>query len=203
MRLTVFAIVFLMTFPVLAQTTPYYPVQTTNGTTTTTTATPITSAIAPAPMTAPASTAAPTPVPTPPPATSSAPAGPTPIIQNLWRSDSGLDSAADLIQQRKYSDALPVLDLVIQRNMRNADAHVFSAICWANLGNMEKAKVALSNAFAIDKGHMGAYLVGGVIALQENDKTQANYYLSAIRTVCQGDICPEFQTLKKAINEAK
>ena len=204
MRLPMFAIIFLCATPALAQTTPYYPTQTTNGNTVTTTATPLASnpsIIAPAPASAPAPVAAPMAASVPTPVTT--PTAPPPLIQNLWRGDAGVDAAADLMNQKRYSDALTLLDLAIQRNMRNADAHVFSAICWANLGNMDKAKNALGNAFAIDKGHMGAYLVGGVIALQQGDKTQANYYLNAIRTVCQADTCPEYQTLRKAINEAK
>lgn len=122
-------------------------------------------------------------------------------INNPWRSDAALIEAEKLLAEKKYADILTITDRITLRNMRNADAHVLAATAWYNLGNFEKAKQSLTNALAIDKGHMGAYVVGGLTALRENDKDQAQYYLSALSVVCQGQLCPEFKLLQKAVRE--
>ena len=122
-------------------------------------------------------------------------------INNPWRSDSALNEAEKLLSEKKYAEILTITDRITIRNMRNADAHVLAATAWYNLGNMEKAKNSLTNALAIDKAHMGAYVVGGLVALRENDKDQAQYYLSALSVVCQGRTCPEFKLLQQAVRE--
>jgi len=124
-------------------------------------------------------------------------------IPGIWRSDSGLNEAERLMLEKKYVESLTILDRIILRNMRNADAHVYAATAWMNLGATAKAKSAVTNALAIDKGHMGAYLVSGMIALHEKNRPQAEAYLSALRVVCHGETCPEFQTLQRTIRESK
>jgi len=122
-------------------------------------------------------------------------------INNPWRSDAELDTAEKLLADKKYADILTVTDRVIIRNMRNADAHVLAATAWYNLGNFDKAKQEMTTALAIDKAHLGAYVVGGLTALRQDDKDQAQYYLSALSVVCQGQTCPEFKLLQQAIRE--
>ncbi|MDB5478198.1 MAG: hypothetical protein JWM96_693 [Alphaproteobacteria bacterium] len=122
-------------------------------------------------------------------------------LDGVWRSDAGLLEAEKLLGEKKYTEALTVLDDIITRNMRNADAHVYSAVAWLNLGNKDKAKTELTNALAIDRGHMGAYVMSGLVALMENNLTQANYFLSALKVVCRGTMCPEYQRLQKIIRE--
>ena len=119
----------------------------------------------------------------------------------LWRGDAAIVQAEDLLKQKKFAESLDVLDKIIARNIRNADAHVDSAIAWYNLGNMDKADAALKNALAIDRGHMGAYVMAGLIALKREDRNQAEYYLNALRVACQSDTCPEFITLQPAVRE--
>lgn len=123
------------------------------------------------------------------------------VINTPWRGDAALGEAEKLLAEKKYADVLTATDRMTIRNIRNTDAHVLAAIAWYNLGNFEKAKQALTNALAIDKGHMGAYLVAGLVALRENDKGQADYYLNALHVVCQNDLCPEFKLLQTAVRE--
>jgi len=128
---------------------------------------------------------------------------PTVVTTNLWRSDSGLTEAEKLINDKKYVDALTILDQVIARNMRNIDAHVDSAIVWVNLGNLDKAKSSLKSAMLIDKNHMGIYVVGGIIALLEKEPSQAQDDLSVLRLLCRSETCPEFQSLQRMIRETR
>src|ERR1700741_3565703 len=72
-------------------------------------------------------------------------------ITALWRSDSGLEEATSLIKEKKYPEALLMLDAVIKRNVRNADAHVYSAIALVNLGNLVRAKTAINHAMISDR----------------------------------------------------
>jgi tetratricopeptide (TPR) repeat protein len=124
-------------------------------------------------------------------------------IEGLWRSDSGLTQAEKLLSENKYSDALSVLDQVLVRNPRSADAYIDSAYAWLNLGNNDKAKSSVANALVIDKTHMGAYVISGILALQDKDRAQAENYLGVLKTLCHGDTCPEFQTLQRIIRETK
>lgn len=121
----------------------------------------------------------------------------------LWRGDATITQAEDLLRQKKFSESLDVLDKIIGRNIRNADAHVYTAIAWYNLGNMDKADAALKNALAIDRGHRGAYVMAGLVSLKKYDRNQAEYYLNALRVVCQSDTCPEYVTLQHALREYK
>lgn len=132
-----------------------------------------------------------------------APPAPALDTSRLWRSDSALNDAEKLMQEKKYVDALTILEQVIARNMRNVDAHVDSAIVWVNLGNLDKAKSSLSSAMIIDKNHLGIYVVSGTIALLEQNVDEANNYLSALRMLCRTETCPEFQALQRMIRETK
>lgn len=122
--------------------------------------------------------------------------------KTLWRGDAAIFEAEDLLRKGKFSACLDVVDRIIRRNVRNTDAHVYAALSWYNLGNMEKAEASIKNALGIDQAHMGAYVVAGLIALKKGDRNQAQYYLNALRVVCQGDFCVEYKTLQKGIREA-
>jgi Tfp pilus assembly protein PilF len=124
-------------------------------------------------------------------------------IEGLWRSDNGLVQAEKLLSENKYSEALSMLEQVLSRNPRSADAYVDSAYAWLNLGNNEKAKSSIENALIIDKGHMGAYVVSGLLSLMEKDRPQAENYLGVLKVLCRGENCPEFQTLQRIIRETK
>lgn len=121
----------------------------------------------------------------------------------LWRGDAAITKAEELLKQKKFSESLDILDKIVARNIRNADAHVDSAIAWYYLGNMDKADASLKNALAIDRGHMGAYVMAGLVSLKKEDRNQAEYYLNALRVACQGDTCLEYITLAHALREYK
>lgn len=123
-------------------------------------------------------------------------------LDGLWRSDAALGEAEKLIKEKKYVDALTLLDQAVARNPRNTDAHVDSAVAWLNLGNLGKAKASIGNALAIDQAHMGSYVISGLIALMEKNTQQADYYLGALRMLCRGTSCPEYQTLQRIMREA-
>ena len=125
------------------------------------------------------------------------------VTTGVWRSDSGLNEAEKLMSDKKYVDALTLLDQVIARNMRNIDAHVDTALAWVNLGNLDKAKSSLKSAMIIDKNHLGIYLISGMIALIEKEPSEAQDNLSALRILCRGETCPEFQALQRMIRETR
>ena len=124
-------------------------------------------------------------------------------VITLWRGDHAIFQVEDLLKQKKFAESLDISDKIVKRNIRNADAHVYQAMAYFNLGNIEKAKASITNAMAIDRGHMGAYVMAGIIALKEEDRGQAEYYLNALRIICQSETCAEYTTLNKAILEYK
>lgn len=124
-------------------------------------------------------------------------------LNGLWRSDSALIEAEKLSAEKKYSAALSVLDQILARNPRNSDAYVDQSLAWLNLGHVDKAKSSVENALLVDPKHMGAYVVSGLIAIMQKDQPLAENYLSALRMVCRGETCPEFQTLQRILRETK
>jgi Tfp pilus assembly protein PilF len=122
-------------------------------------------------------------------------------LDGFWRSDAALIEAEKMLTAKKYVDALTLLDQVIARNPRNTDAFVDMALAWLNLRNIGKAKNAITSALIIDKKHLGAYVISGLISLMEKDVKQAEYHLSALRILCRGTTCPEYQTLQRIIRE--
>ena len=120
----------------------------------------------------------------------------------LRRGDEAVIEAEKLLREEKYSDALVLLEEALARNVRNTDAHVYSAIAWMQLGNLDKAKSSVNNAIGIDVGHMGAYVIAGEIALKERNLQQAEYFLGALKVLCQAK-CPEYYALDKMIREYK
>lgn len=124
-------------------------------------------------------------------------------LDGFWRSDSALIEAEKLSKEKKYAAAISILDQIIARNPRNSDAHVNKALAWLNLGHTDKAKLSIENALLADRNHMGAYVVSGLISIMQKDTQQAEYTLSALRLVCQGENCPEFQTLQRLLREMK
>lgn len=133
---------------------------------------------------------------------SSASAPPAAPMEVVWRSDHLLNDAEALMREKKFVDALDILDRVLMRNVRNADAYVDTAIVWINLGNFEKAQNAVDNAFLVDKNHLGAYVASALIALKQKNLPQAQGFLSALRVLCHGDQCAEYQFLQRAVREA-
>lgn len=124
-------------------------------------------------------------------------------LDGLWRSDSALIEAEKLAKEQKYAASLSLLDQIIARNPRNSDAYVDQALAWLNLGHTDKAKLSIENALLADKNHMGAYVVSGLIAMIQKDTQQAEYALQAIRILCRGESCPEFQTLQRILRETR
>lgn len=120
----------------------------------------------------------------------------------LWRSDAAVVEAEKMILAGKYADALTLLEQAIARNLHNVEAHVHTGLAWYHLGNNNKAKEAIKSAQIIDSKHIGSYVIAGMIALKEQQPDRAADYLRIIRILCQGETCPEFQTLSRMVREA-
>jgi hypothetical protein len=125
-------------------------------------------------------------------------------ISGFYAGDANVAEAQKFLGEGKNAEAISLLEKSLQTNMRNTDVHMMLATAWYNLGRDDKAKEYLTNTLAVDKGHRGAYVMMGYIALRDdNDIRQAKSYLSALKVVCGGDQCAEYNTLNNAITEAE
>ncbi len=124
-------------------------------------------------------------------------------IDVLWSTDANLVDAQDNIRNKNYTKALDILERMMARNFRNIDAYVLAATVHYNMKDYAKAKRTLTNALTIDRGHMGALVLMGYIALREEDQRQAEQYLNALRVVCGGENCVEYRALKSAVKPEK
>ncbi len=118
----------------------------------------------------------------------------------LWLSDDGLRIATIHINNRKYVQAIDILEKVLQRQPKNSDAYAFMGYSYLQLDILDKAKKNLQYALKLYPKHMGAHLYMGLLHLKNNKKNLALESLQALKIICKGMICAEEEYLANKIN---
>lgn len=126
----------------------------------------------------------------------------TPPPGYIWFGNDRINEAKQMIAAGRAIEALEVLDVIVQRNMRLTEAHILRGLAYLQLKDLDKATQAFNTTLAIDRGYMGAYVYLGEIAIAKKDLKQANMYLQAIRSLCISDDCAEYRYLKNSIRTA-
>lgn len=120
-----------------------------------------------------------------------------------WRTYSGLFRAEELLADENYMDAVLYLDELIEKNKFIADAYAYRAFAYLELGKLEQAYENIRYALNINARHMGAYNYLGRYHLMGDKIKLAREQLSALRQLCGGKDCPEYQDLKFRIRKAE
>ena len=112
-----------------------------------------------------------------------------------------LRPARDAISAQQWPKALELLQAQQSRLGRNADLHNLLGYVYRKQGrpDLDKAFEHYRLALDIDPGHRGAHEYIGEAYLSRNQPAQAREHLAALKRLCGGTACEEYQDLAKAL----
>ena len=106
--------------------------------------------------------------------------------------------AKAMIEARNYTNALPLLQQVVQRDPRNADAYNLMGYATRASGNPRGSLQYYQQALAIDARHLGAHEYLGEAYLMLDQPADADKMLARLNSLCVFG-CTEYRMLKAAI----
>jgi Tfp pilus assembly protein PilF len=123
------------------------------------------------------------------------PENPTPSRK---ASDPAYTTAAKAIEAGRFAEAIPLLEGVVARDPRNADAYNWLGYAVRRNGDPAAAIPIYEKALDIDPKHRGAHEYIGEAYLMLGDLDKARQHLARLDTLCFLP-CSEYRDLKKAI----
>ena len=112
--------------------------------------------------------------------------------------DPNFAQAKAMIEARNYAPAIPLLQQVVQRDPRNADAYNLLGFATRASGNPQGSLQYYQQALAIDARHLGAHEYLGEAYLMLNQPAEADKMLARLNSLCVFG-CAEYRMLKAAI----
>ena len=126
-------------------------------------------------------------------------ADPQPRIESTSKpADPNFAQAKAMIEARNYPPAIPLLQQVVQRDPRNADAYNLLGFATRASGNPQGSLQYYQQALAIDARHLGAHEYLGEAYLMLNQPAEADKMLARLNSLCVFG-CSEYRMLKAAI----
>ena len=114
--------------------------------------------------------------------------------------DPAYTQAVRAIEAGQYKAAVPLLEGVVTRDQRNADAYNWLAYAVRKDGDPARAIPIYQQALALDPKHRGAHEYIGEAYLMANNLTKAEEHLAALQRICLIP-CEEYEDLKKAVSD--
>jgi predicted Zn-dependent protease len=112
--------------------------------------------------------------------------------------DPAYTEAVKAIDAGQFTRAIPLLEGVVSREPRNADAHNFLGYAVRKNGDAAKSIPIYQKALDIDPKHRGAHEYIGEAYLLTGDLGKAKQHLARLDSLCFFG-CSEYRDLKKAI----
>jgi tetratricopeptide (TPR) repeat protein len=112
--------------------------------------------------------------------------------------DPQYTAAVKAIKANEYARAIPLLEGVISRDARNADAYNWLAYATRKNGNPTAAIPLYEKALAIDPKHKGAHEYIGEAYLMLDNLPKAKEHLRTLDSLCF-ITCSEYRDLKRAV----
>ena len=112
--------------------------------------------------------------------------------------DPAFAQAKAMVDQKNYAGAIPLLQQVVQRNPRNADAYNLLGYSTRASGNPNGSLQYYQQALAIDPKHLGAHEYLGEAYLMLDRPADADQMLARLDSLCVFG-CTEYRMLKAAI----
>ena len=112
--------------------------------------------------------------------------------------DPDYTSAVKAIKASDYKAAIPLLQAVVARDARNADAYNWLGYATRKAGDTAGAIPIYQKALALDPKHRGAHEYIGEAYLLLDDPTKAKQHLATLNSLCFLP-CSEYTDLKKAV----
>lgn len=122
------------------------------------------------------------------------PAAATPAVP----ADPNFAQAKAMIEAKNYNNAIPLLQQVVQRDPRNADAYNLMGYATRAGGNPRGSLQYYQQALAIDARHLGAHEYLGEAYLMLDQPAEADKMLARLDSLCVFG-CTEYRMLKAAI----
>jgi Tfp pilus assembly protein PilF len=116
--------------------------------------------------------------------------------------DSNYTRAKAMIEARDYANALPLLQQVVTKDPRNADAYNLMGFATRKSGNASGSLQYYQQALAIDPRHLGAHEYIGEAYLMLDQPAQAEQHLARLDSLCVFG-CAEYRLLKTAVANYK
>jgi tetratricopeptide (TPR) repeat protein len=112
--------------------------------------------------------------------------------------DPAYTQAVRAIEAAQYKAAIPLLEGVVTRDQRNADAYNWLAYAVRKDGDPARAIPIYQKALALDPKHRGAHEYIGEAYLMLGDVGSARQHLARLDSLCFFG-CSEYRDLKQAI----
>ena len=116
--------------------------------------------------------------------------------------DPNYKRAKAMIEARDYANALPLLQQVVTKDPRNADAYNLMGFATRKSGNASGSLQYYQQALAIDPRHLGAHEYIGEAYLMLDQPAQAEQHLARLDSLCVFG-CAEYRLLKTAVANYK
>ena len=112
--------------------------------------------------------------------------------------DPQYTAAVKAIKAEEYAKAIPLLEGVVSRDAKNADAYNWLAYATRKNGNPTAAIPLYEKALAIDPKHRGAHEYIGEAYLMLDNLPKAKEHLRALDSLCL-ITCSQYRDLKRAV----
>ena len=112
--------------------------------------------------------------------------------------DPNYTRAKQMIEARDYRGALPLLQQVVAKDPKNADAYNLMGYATRSAGDPNASLQYYQQALAIDPRHLGAHEYIGEAYLMLNRPAEAEQHLARLDSLCVFG-CSEYRQLKAAI----
>jgi tetratricopeptide (TPR) repeat protein len=113
--------------------------------------------------------------------------------------DPQYSAAVKAIKANEYAKAIPLLEGVVARDGKNADAYNWLAYATRKNGNPTAALPLYQKALALDPKHKGAHEYIGEAYLMLDNLPKAKEHLRALSSLCF-ITCEQYRDLKRAVD---
>ena len=125
-------------------------------------------------------------------------AGPRPEKDPENRTERELAKVTGWIEEGKYGRSVRVLNDIIEREPKNADAYNLLGYVHRKMGNLDDSAYNYKHALTIDPDHKGALEYQGELFLKQDKPDKARANLKRLDELCP-DGCEERNDLAEAI----
>ena len=116
--------------------------------------------------------------------------------------DSTFAQAKAMIDAKNYAAAMPLLQQVVAKNPRDADAYTLMGYATRKSGNANGSLQFYNQALGLDPKHIGAHEYIGEAYLMLDRPAEAEQHLARLDSLCVFG-CTEYRMLKTAVANYK